>query len=379
MNNSTFKQLTLALVAAISIFMVQCKNEAPPAQNEPAPAPAASISKTAYGTMPDGQAVDKFTLKNKQGMQVDVITYGGIITSWTAPDKAGNYANVVLGYDSLAQYLRATPYFGAIIGRYGNRIAKGKFSLDGQTYQLETNDGPNHLHGGVKGFDKVVWTAAEQPVDNGAALKLTYVSKDGEGGYPGTLTSTVVYHLTDDNALEVSYEATTDKTTIVNLTQHSYFDHELMIDADKFLPVDATLIPTGELKPVENTPFDFRQAKAIGWDIEQKDDQLTKGKGYDHCWALNGQGFRKVSSAWHPGTGRLLEISTDEPGIQFYCGNFLDGTLPMPGGGTYAHRTGFCLETQHYPDSPNQKSFPTVTLAPGGKYATKTTFKFSTK
>ncbi|MBI1225996.1 MAG: galactose-1-epimerase [Bacteroidetes bacterium] len=391
MNKPFSHLLIIALVAATSIFMVNCKNETPPTQEAETPAPAATaIAKAPFGTTADGQAVEKYSLKNKQGMQVDVITYGGIITSWTAPDKAGNYANVVLGYDNLAQYEKATPYFGALIGRYGNRIAKGKFTLDGQTYQLETNDGPNTLHGGVKGFDKVVWTASEQPVDNGSALKLTYVSKDGEGGYPGTLTSTVVYHLTDDNALEVSYEATTDKKTVVNLTQHSYFnlsgdftkpilDHELTIDADKFIPVDATLIPTGELKPVEKTPFDFRQTKTIGQDIEQKDDQLTKGKGYDHCWVLNGQGFRKVSTAYHAGTGRVLEVSTDEPGIQFYCGNFLDGTLPMPGGGTYAHRTGFCLETQHYPDSPNQPSFPSTTLAPGEKYATKTTFKLMVK
>jgi aldose 1-epimerase len=391
MNKSFTQLIRLALLGATFLFMVQCKNEAPPAQAEQKPDSAASVSKTPFGATPDGQEVDKYTLKNKQGMQVDVITYGGIITSWTAPDKNGQYANVVLGYDSLAQYIRSNPYFGALIGRYGNRIAKGRFSVDGQTYSLETNDGSNHLHGGVKGFDKVVWTAGEQPTDNGAALKLTYVSRDGEGGYPGTLTSTVVYHLTDDNTLEVSYEAGADKKTIVNLTQHSYFnlsgdfsknilDHELTIDADQYLPVDATLIPTGELRPVDNTAFDFRQAKSIGKDIEQKDDQLTKGKGYDHCWVLNKQGsFRKVSTAYHPTSGRYLEIFTDEPGIQFYCGNFLDGTLPAPGGGAYGHRTGFCLETQHYPDSPNQKSFPSVILAPGEQYATKTTFKFSTK
>lgn len=371
--------------------MIQYKKETPTAQKAETPVPAAiAVEKTAFGTMPDGRAVEKYTLRNRHGMQVEVVTYGGIITRWTAPDKAGNYTNVVLGYDSLAQYVKATPHFGALIGRYGNRIAKGKFTLDGQAYQLETNDGPNTLHGGAKGFDKVIWAASEQPVDNGTALRLTYVSQDGEGGYPGTLTSTVVYHLTDDNALEVSYEATTDKKTVVNLTQHSYFNlsgdfsknilgHELTIDADKFLPVDAILIPTGELRPVGKTPFDFRQAKTIGKDIEQKDDQLAKGKGYDHCWVLNGKGFRKVATAYHAGTGRLLEVSTDEPGMQFYSGNFLDGTLPMPGGGTYGHRTGFCLETQHYPDSPNQASFPSTTLAPGGKYSTKTSFRFSTK
>ena len=324
-------------------------------------------------------------------MEIDVITYGGIITKWTAPDKDGKYENVVLGYDKLEQYVESNPYFGALIGRYGNRIAKGKFSIDGTEYTLETNDGQNHLHGGVKGFDKVVWEAAEEKTDNGVALKLTYVSEDGEGGYPGTLASTAVYHLTDGNALEVSYQATTDKKTIVNLTQHSYFNlsgdfsqkilgHELYINADSYLPVDATLIPTGELLPVENTPFDFRQAKSIGQDIEKESEQLARGKGYDHCWVLNNPGnFRKVSAVYHPVSGRLLEIYSDEPGIQFYCGNFLDGTLPAPGGGTYGHRTGFCLETQHYPDSPNQDSFPSVVLAPGEKYTSKTTFKFSTK
>jgi aldose 1-epimerase len=392
MNKPIFKLFRFALFLAFSILLVQCKNEKPASQETTEKSePTVTFSKSAFGQTGDGQTVEKYTMQNSNGMSIDVITYGGIITSWTAPDKNGQYKNVVLGYDNLAQYIESTPYFGAIIGRYGNRIAKGKFSIDGTEYSLETNDGPNHLHGGLKGFDKVVWTANEEKSDNNASLKLTYVSKDGEGGYPGTLTSTVIYTLTNDNTLEVSYEATTDKKTIVNLTQHSYFnlsgdfsknilDHELTIDADTYLPVDATLIPTGELQPVENTPFDFRQAKSIGQDIEQEDDQLTIGKGYDHCWVLNNQGgFRKVSTAYHPGTGRYLEIYTDEPGIQFYCGNFLDGTLPVPGGGTYGHRSGFCLETQHYPDSPNHEQFPSVILAPGEKYTTKTTFRFSTK
>jgi aldose 1-epimerase len=392
MNKSIFIYFRSIMLIAIAIFLFQCGTEQQPAnETEETEAPSATISKSAFGTTPDGQEVDKYTLKNQQGMEIDVITYGGIITSWTAPDKDGNYQNIVLGYDSLAQYIRSNPYFGAIIGPYGNRIAKGQFEIDGTTYNLETNDGPNHLHGGVKGFDKVVWTAEEAKSDNGVSLKLSYLSKDGEGGYPGNLTSTVWYTLTEDNTLEVSYEATTDKKTIVNLTQHSYFnlsadfskdilDHELTINADHYLPVDATLIPTGELRAVENTPFDFRQPKTIGEEIEQENDQLAKGKGYDHCWVLNEQEtFRKVSSVYHPASGRYLEIYSGEPGIQFYCGNFLDGTLPMPGGGTYAYRTGFCLETQHYPDSPNQDSFPSVLLSPGEKYSTKTTFKFSTK
>ncbi|MBK5194203.1 MAG: galactose mutarotase [Flavobacteriaceae bacterium] len=352
----------------------------------------ATIEKTAFGTTPEGESVDKYTLKNQKGMEVAIITYGGIITSLKVPNKDNVYEDVVLGYDSLAKYTKSSPYFGAIIGRYGNRIAKGKFSLDGKEYKLATNDGPNHLHGGAKGFDKVVWTAVAIKGDSTASLKLTYLSKDLEEGYPGNLKAVVTYTLTNDNVLEVLYEATTDKKTIVNLTQHSYFnlsanfsktilDHEIAINADTFIPVDATLIPTGKLTDVTNTPFDFRAAKVIGKDIEAKDDQLKKGLGYDHCWILNNQneGFKLAASAYHPESGRLLEIYSDEPGIQFYTGNFLDGTLPSKTGGTYAHRTGFCLETQHYPDSPNQKYFPSTVLNPGEKYTSKTSFKFSVK
>jgi len=341
--------------------------------------------------MPDGRDIDQYSMKNANGMVLDVITYGGIITSWKAPDRAGKYENIALGYDSLNQYLAANPYFGALIGRYGNRIAGGKFSIDAQEYQLETNDNTNHLHGGVKGFDKVVWSVVETSEGDEGILKLRYVSEDMDQGYPGTLTADVTYKLTADNTLEVLYEATTDKKTIVNLTQHTYFnlsanfennilDHELMINANNYLPVDETLIPTGEIASVEGTPFDFRNAKTIGQDINADHIQLERGKGYDHCWVLNEQGsMRKVASAYHPESGRLLEIHTDEPGIQFYSGNFLDGTLPMPGGGTYGHRTGFCLETQHYPDSPNQEQFPAAVLRPREKYQSKTIFKFSTK
>ncbi|WP_367392658.1 aldose epimerase family protein [Lewinella sp. LCG006] len=378
------------LLLLLGLLAFSCKNEAapPPATPEEVAAPAVTITKSAFGTTPEGQEVDKYVLKNEQGMTIEVITYGGIITSWTAPDREGNYQNIVLGYDKLSQYVESNPYFGAIIGRYGNRIAKGQFTLDGKTYQLETNDGPNHLHGGVKGFDKVVWSATENP---DGSLALTYVSKDMEGGYPGELTSTVVYQLTADNTLEVTYEATTDKPTIVNLTQHSYFnlsgdfsqkitDHVLTIDAATYLPVDETLIPTGELRAVAGTPFDFTKAKAIGQDIEVENEQLARGKGFDHCWVLNKQGtYREAATLLHPASGRYLEILTDEPGIQFYSGNFLDGTLPAPGGGTYGQRTGLCLETQHYPDSPNQPTFPAVSLQPGEKYASKTTFKLSTK
>jgi len=375
---------------AIPLLFVQCKNGQSSEQTTSAPvAPSLEIRKAAYGTTPEGEDVDQYTLVNGKGMEVAVITFGGIITSWTAPDKNGQYGNVVLGFDNLAGYLGENPFFGAIIGRYGNRIAKGKFTLSGNAYQLETNDGSNHLHGGVKGFHKVVWKAETKQDATSVSLVLTYLSKDGAGGYPGNLSSTVTYKLTTEDALEVTYEATTDKETIVNLTQHSYFnlsgnfnntilDHELMLAADRYLPVDATLIPTGELAAVAGTPFDFTTSKVIGRDIKVADDQLAKGKGYDHCWALNSPGtLRKVASVTHPATGRQLEILTDEPGMQFYCGNFLDGTLPIPGGGTYGHRTGFCLETQHYPDSPNQANFPSTTLKPGEKYNSTTVFKFS--
>jgi len=374
----------------LSTLFWQCQGN-PDTSSNMDTTPTPGFSTRPYGKTADGKEVDSYTLKNAKGMEVEVITYGGIITSWTAPDKEGNYRNVVLGYDKLEQYEASSPYFGALIGRYGNRIAKGQFELDGAVWQLETNDGPNHLHGGTRGFDKVVWSADAKTGEQSVDLVLRYTSPDGEGGYPGTLTTTVVYSLNNDNELVVTYEATTDKKTVVNLTQHSYFnlsgdftrniqDHVLEIAADAYLPVDETLIPVGELAPVVGTPFDFRSAKPIGQDLEVGDEQLIRGRGYDHCWALNDPGtYRKAAAVSHPESGRLLEIFTDEPGIQFYGGNFLDGTLPMPGGGTYAHRTGFCLETQHYPDSPNQPAFPSVELEPGQTYRSKTSFKFSTK
>lgn len=382
-------------IISFAFLNTQCKSEKKENKNSEemtTSKESVTISKSDFGKTPEGLSVEKYTLKNEKGTSIDIITYGGIITSWTAPNKDNVYEDIVLGYNSLEEYTKSSPYFGALIGRYGNRIANSKFSLDGTEYTLAKNDGPNNLHGGVKGFDKVVWTASPSTTENTASLQLTYLSKDLEEGFPGNLTSIVTYTLNNDNSLKVVYEATTDKKTIVNLTQHSYFnlsgdftksilDHEIVIDADAYIPVDATLIPTGELADVTNTPFDFRKPKTMALEIENDDDQLKKGLGYDHCWVLNNQdkGMRLVSTAHHPTSGRLLEIFSDEPGIQLYSGNFLDGTLPSKSGGTYAHRTGFCLETQHYPDAPNQKNFPSVVLEPGDKYSSKTTFKFSVK
>ncbi|WNH08756.1 aldose epimerase family protein [Thalassobellus suaedae] len=393
--NRLKKSIYAFSLMGIALLSVQCKSdkkknteETPQNKTEN----MVTISKEAYGVTSDSIAVDKYIMKNEKGMEISVITYGGIITSWTAPDRNNDYKDIVLGYNTLEDYEKETPFFGALIGRYGNRIAKGKFSLDDTEYTLATNDGANHLHGGDKGFDKVVWNAAEAKTDSTASLVLTYLSKDMEEGYPGNLETKVTYTLTNDNELQIVYEATTDKKTIVNLTQHSYFnltgdfsktilDHEITINADKLVPVDATLIPTGELTDVANTPFDFREAKAIEKDINTKDEQLERGLGYDHCWVLNNQneGVRLVASAYEKESGRQLDVFSDEPGIQLYTGNFLDGTLPSKQGGTYAHRTGFCLETQHYPDSPNQENFPTTVLNPGEKYISKTSFKFSAR
>ena len=388
---SFFNVLLVALVG----LNIQCKNGK---QNKSienmsvSPKVKLTMIKSDYGTMPDGTKVEMYNLKNVKGVEMDVITYGGRITSLKVPNKNGEFENVVLGFDNLEDYLKENPFFGALIGRYGNRIAKGKFSVNNKEYTLATNDGPNHLHGGVNGFDRVVWTAQPIEREDSVTLKLTYVSRDGEEGYPGNLEVTVLYTLTNDNKVEVTYEATTDKTTIVNLTQHTYFNltgdfnkdilgHDIVINADAYLPVDATLIPMGEIKKVEGTPFDFRKPKAIGKEIGTNNEQLILGKGYDHCWVLNGEDdtMRLVASAYDNGSGRMMEVFSDEPGIQFYTGNFLDGTLPAPSGGTYAHRTGFCLETQHFPDTPNQKDFPTVVLNPGEKYTSKTTFVFSVK
>lgn len=352
-----------------------------------------SIVRKAFGKTPEGKAVELYTLTNRNGMEASITTYGGIVVSLTAPDRNGQYADVVLGFDQLEGYLAGHPYFGALVGRYGNRIAKGKFTLDGKEYTLAVNNGENHLHGGLKGFDKAVWQARGSINKTGVKLALNYTSADGEEGYPGNLAVEVAYTLTDNNELKIEYSATTDKPTPVNLTNHSYFNlagqgsgdilgHELMIAADRFTPVDKGLIPTGELRPVEGTPFDFRKPTAIGARIEQDDEQLKFGGGYDHNFVLTKRqegALELAASVYEPKSGRLMEVSTTEPGIQFYCGNFLDGKNVGKGGKVYNFRNGLCLETQHFPDSPNKPQFPSVILKPGKKYATTTVYKFSAK
>lgn len=352
-----------------------------------------SITKNAYGTTSGGEAVDEYTLTNANGMEVKIITYGGIITSIRVPDRDENWANVALGFDNLADYeTRNGPYFGGITGRYANRIAAGKFTIDDTEYSLATNNAPNSLHGGVKGYDKVVWTGAEVESADGVALELSYLSPDGEEGYPGNLQAKVVYTLTNADEIRIDYTATTDKATVVNLTNHSYFnlagegtgtiyDHILMIDADRYTPVDGTLIPTGELAPVAGTPFDFRLPKTIGHGQRSNHEQVVLGRGFDHNWVLNrpsldDESLMLAARVYEPEFGRVMEVWTTEPGIQFYAGNFLDGTLIGSGGHLYRQSDGLALETQHFPDSPNQPDFPSTTLAPGDTYQTTTIYKF---
>ncbi len=345
--------------------------------------------KQSFGKTPDGQPVDRYTLRNGHGMEADIITRGAVVTRLMVPDRSGTPGDVVLGFDTLEGYLKENPYFGAIVGRYGNRIAKGRFTLNGKTYTLATNNGPNSLHGGLKGFDKQIWTARPVTAADGQALELTYVSKDGEEGYPGTLTAKVTYTLSNDNALRIQYDLTTDKDTVANVTNHSYFNlagqgagdilsHEIMIDADRFTPVDATLIPTGELRPVAGTPFDFRKPVAIGARITAGDEQIKFGKGYDHNFVVNGAAgtLRQAVRVTEKASGRIMEVYTTEPGVQFYTGNFLDGSLKGKGGKVYNFRYGFCLETQHFPNSPNTPSFPTTVIKAGQHYTSETQYRF---
>ncbi len=354
-------------------------------------ASAPPISKQSFGRTGDGQDVYLYTLKNKHGMEVAITNYGGTIVSLKAPGRNGHLADVVLGFDQLRGYeSQQNPYLGAIVGRYANRIAKGRFQLDGKPYQAPLNNGPNSLHGGVKGFNKHVWQARENSDAAGQHLTLRYVSQDGEEGYPGNLSVTVVYSLNDKNELRMDYTATTDKDTVLNLTNHAYFNlagqgegdilgHELMLNADRFTPVDATLIPTGELRRVAGTPFDFRQRTAIGARINAPDEQLKLGGGYDHNFVLNRREGELTLAARvvEPRSGRVLEVLTTEPGLQFYTGNFLDGTLHGKQGKVYNQRYGFCLETQHFPDSPNHPDFPSTVLKAGEQFRSTTVYRFS--
>ncbi len=340
----------------------------------------------------DFDEIKLYTLSNQSGAKVKVTNYGAIIVSIIVPDRAGNQADITLGYNRLEDYINAVdkPYFGAIVGRYGNRIAKGQFTLDGETYTLAMNNGPNHLHGGVVGLDKVVWDAKPVLGTGWTGVELSYLAKDKEEGYPGNLQVKVTYRWSDDNELTVDYLATTDKATPINLTQHTYFNlkgegqgdilgHELTLYAKAYTPVDETLIPTGEIADVAGSPLDFRIAKPIGRDIAQEHEQLKFGGGFDHNWVLDNAAGNLVPAArvYEPTTGRVLEIETTEPGIQFYCGNFLDGRLTGKSGKPYLLRGGFCLETQHYPDSPNHANFPSTILRPGQQYKSTTVFKFS--
>jgi aldose 1-epimerase len=348
------------------------------------------IKRSVFGKMPDGQEVHLYTLTNSNGMQVAITNYGARIVSILVPDRNGKMADVVLGFDNLPDYIKYNTYFGALVGRYANRIGGAKFTLDGTVYHLPVNNGPNSLHGGVKGFDKRFWTAKEI---QGAepSLEMTYLSKDGEEGYPGNLQAKVVYTLTKENSIKIDYSATTDKDTVINLTNHSYFNlagegngdilkQVMMINSSKITPVDATLIPTGKFMDVSGTPFDFRKPTPIGARINEDNQQLKNGKGYDINYILDrkGSGLELAARAYDPESGRELEVYTTEPGIQFYSGNFLDGSIPGKGGTAYGTRSAFCLETQHYPDSPNHPDFPSTELKPGQTFHEVTVFKFTT-
>ncbi len=351
-----------------------------------------TITEMPFGNLPDGREAMLFTLTNATGMVVKITNYGGAITSIVVPDKNGVMGEVVLGYDSVEEYVAGNPFFGVIAGRYANRIAKGSFSIGDETYTLAVNNGENHLHGGRVGFDKKLWDAESFQNESGVGVVLSYVSPDGEEGYPGTLTSKVTYTLTPANAIKIDYEATTDKSTVVNLTNHSYFnlkdggassmlDHKMRIVADQYIPTDAGNIPLGPLADVEGTPFDFRTATALGERIEEEHEQLAYGSGYDHTYVINGDAgvLRLAAEVFEESTGRFMEVLTTEPGVQLYTGNHLNGNFVGRGTITYASRSGFCLETQRYPDTPNQADYPTAQLNPGETYETTTVYRFSTR
>lgn len=373
--------ITLATAGLGAACFVGCANMSPN--------PSSTVTKAPFGTTPDGQAVEIYTLHNSKGAEARIMTYGGIVQSLTMPDKNGKMEDIVLGYDNLEGYIKVTPYFGALIGRYGNRIGGAQFTLDGQTYNLAKNNNGNSLHGGEKGFDKVVWTATPSVGIAGPQLVLAYVSKDMEEGFPGNLQVTAIYTLTEDNELKVEFTAVTDKATVCNLTHHSYFNlagqgngdilgHIIQINSDKTTPTDNNLIPTGELADVTGTPFDFRKPTAIGARINDPDKVLQYGPGYDHNWVINNPEGKLALQATvvEPNSGRVMEVLSDEPALQFYAGNFLDGTITGKGGKVYQKRTGFCLEPQHYPDSPNKKNFPSTVLRPGETFRNTIIYKF---
>jgi aldose 1-epimerase len=374
-----FIPFTLVISAAVLFFSSCNENKS-------------GITQNIFGITPQGDSVIRYTLTNANGMQAKILNYGGIVQSIMVPDKNGNMGDVVLGFDSLSQYINQSPYFGAVIGRFGNRIARGTFSLNDSTYHLFINDGPNSLHGGKQGFDKKIWEVTTASTDSTQSLKLHYLSKDGEEGYPGNLNVNVTYTLTNDDALHIDYEATTDKPTVINLTNHSYFNlnngkgtatnEELMLNADHFLPVDSTLIPTGELRPVKGTPMDFLRPTAVGTHINDDYDQLhLVNGGFDHCWILNTDGAisQVAASVYDPENGRFMEVYTTEPAVQFYSGNFLDSTLHGKNGNVYPKHGCIVLETEHYPDSPNQPAFPATVLNPGDTFHSGTIYKFSVK
>jgi aldose 1-epimerase len=391
--------LRATLCAIVCTALLSCGQSAPkPTGNAAAPAPATQsaekiqpVVRASFGTLPDGTAVDLYTLTNAGGMQVSVTNYGGIITSIKTPDRDGKLGDITLGYDSLQGYLQGTAYFGAIVGRYANRIGNAQFKLDGRTYKLPVNNGPNTLHGGIKGFDKAVWQAEPFEKAGEVGIVFSHTSPDGDQGFPGALATVVTYTLTDHNELAFDFKATTDKPTVLNLTQHAYFNlagegsgdvlgHELILHADRYTPVDSTMIPLGTLASVAGTPFDFRSKTTIGARIDADHPQLKLGNGYDHNYVVNRQGNELALAARveEPKTGRVMEVRTTEPGVQFYTGNFLDGTLGKSHH-AYDRRHGFCLETQHFPDSPNKPSFPSTTLRPGEEFRSRTVYTFTTQ
>jgi len=391
MKKSLIAIVVLSIVCVVYLGCASAPEPQPQTQTQTQP--KGKITGESFGSK-EGSQVELFTLVNAKGAEAKIANYGGIVVSLKMPDRSGKYGDVVLGFDNLdgytnAAYAKSNPYFGALIGRYGNRIGKAKFAIAGKEYKLAANNGVNHLHGGVKGYDKVIWQA--RPIEGDEpALELKYLSKDGEESYPGNLDITAIYTLTNDNSLKVEFTATTDKETIANLTHHSYFNlagkgdilgHEVMIHSNEYTPVDSTLIPTGKLVPVKGTPFDFNAPTTIGARIGDNNEQLKFGKGYDHNWVINKPAgdLGLMARVYEPASGRVLEVLSTEPGLQFYSGNFLDGTLTGTGGWVYQFRNGFCMEPQHYPDSPNKPNFPPVTLKPGDTYRNTIIYRFSAR